>query len=202
MSAPSSDSASRRYLALVARAKDQAGTPEGDTCQRMAESMLAARPDLADLTDSLPTEKRDYRFDDLWEHDLLVRIGQYLGLTAKRYVAGEKLDGLISDATPRTSMERGVKLDVIREAKRLSRLVMFVTDAPTHAAIEQTYAVLRQRMAEVMAYAFAGFQCGALPIVREPSTGESVEEPDLNLLGLARAAHSFGTSQQPRKAIR
>lgn len=172
MSALSSDSASRRYLALVARAKDQTGTPEGDTCRRMAESMLAARPDLADLTGPLPTEWREYRYKDGFERDLLIRIGLYLDLSPKSWTRNRK------------------------------RVVLFEADVPTHAAIEQTFEVLRERMHAALTYAFTGFEVGALPLPPKPGEPESASPKlDAGLLELAMAARSFGADSRPRKAL-
>jgi hypothetical protein len=76
---------------------------------------------------------------------------------------------------------------------------------PTHAAIRQTFAVLGRRMREVLTYAFAGFQAGALPLPRrerDDTDDDDAPEPDPELLDLAMAARSFGSAAQPRKALR
>lgn len=173
------DGASRRYLALLARAKDQAGTPEGDTCRRMADAMLAKCPTLADVDGALPTRWVEYRYKDSWEHDLIVRIAEYLCLVPKRWT------------------------------KSRAKVLLLDADEPTHAAIEQTFAVLSKRMREVLSYAYAGFQVGALPLPRAKRVDgpadddESADdEPDQQLIDLALAARSFGQTSHPRKALR
>jgi hypothetical protein len=168
------DGTARRYLALLARAKDQAGTPEGDTCASMAAAMLAACPTLADIDGAMPTTWQEYRYADPWQRDLLVRIAEYLSLVPKGYVKSRK------------------------------KVILIEADAPTHAAIGQTFAVLSKRMQTVLSYAFAGFQAGALPIKRVPreDAGDDRDEPDPDLMELAMAAKAFGRDSQPRKALR
>jgi hypothetical protein len=170
-----STGASRRYLALLARAKDQAGTPEGDTCRSMADAMLASCPSLAVSVDTLPFNWDEYKYADPWEHDLLLRIGEYLDIEPKRW------------------------------AKSRRKVLLFLADVPTHAAIRQTFAVLGRRMREVLTYAFAGFQAGALPLPRrerDDTDDDDAPEPDPELLELAMSARSFGSASQPRKALR
>ena len=167
------DGTARRYLALLARAKDQTGTPEGDTCAAMAAAMLAACLTLADVVGAMPTVWQEYRYADAWQRDLLVRIAEYLGLVPKAYVKSRK------------------------------KVILIEADAPTHAAIGQTFAVLSKRMQTVLSYAFAGFQAGALPIKRAPredADGER-DDPDPDLIELAMAAKEFGRGSRPRKAL-
>jgi hypothetical protein len=167
--------ARRRYRALIARAEDQAGTPEGDVCNAMAAKMLAADPSLADEGGAeLPVEWREYKATEPFERDLLVHIGKYVGASANEYKN--------------------------KRAKARRDAILFETDAPTHAAIEHTFEVLRVRMRKVLLFALGGFFNGAVPSgATQPS--DDFDDDDDELHELASAARNFGRTSSPRKAL-
>jgi len=78
----------RRFQALRARAKDQAGKPEGDLCAAIAERMLENNPNLEDGPGEV--ERREYRWTTPGHRDLIDRAARYFGQMPCKYVKGRK----------------------------------------------------------------------------------------------------------------
>jgi hypothetical protein len=77
----------RKYLALLRRARDQEGTPEGELCKKIA-SRMKERYDLD--AEDLPVQWQEVRYKAPFEHELLIQIGEYLGCSMYRLRGGRR----------------------------------------------------------------------------------------------------------------
>lgn len=161
-----------RYEKLIARAKDQAGTPEGDLCERFAERLLLQYPDIQSGRD-LKTSHHEFRWSTEHERNLLIRLAAYL-----------ELDALINRARPRL------------------QVIFVEADTPTAVAMRQTYEVMRRRIARVVEYAALGFMMGALPVASDNSDGDHQDNDiDDDLIAIGLSAMEMGSNHCDRKAI-
>jgi hypothetical protein len=130
------------YLHLIGLARDQAGTPEGDTAARLAEAMKAKYGPEAVETPPEPDHAEALAYSTEYERTLAVRIGAFLGLkTMKRGYAradgkGTRWRSQVSLEGPRDLVELGAEL----------------------------YTDYRKRLAELLDYVAAGYAFGAFPI--------------------------------------
>jgi len=128
-----SPSPKRRYLALLARAKDQAGKPEGELCRKLADRMASKWPHLVDFDGALPEHRHEIRWQGWHERDLLLRTIKYCGAVPQAYTGSRR------------------------------QVLTFMADEPTLGLIEQAFAQLRAQCRALLNASLIGFMHGAVP---------------------------------------
>ena len=158
------------YLHLANLARDQAGTPEGDTAAQLAAAMKAKYGPEAVETPPEPDHAKALAYTTEYERQLAVRIANFLGITpmrrgyAREDGKGTRWRSQVSMEGPRDLVELGAKL----------------------------YADYRKRLADVLDYMAAGYAHGAFPM--PPRERKSTDGPELTAAQLAaiRAGQSAG----------
>lgn len=159
----------RKYEALRSRAADQAGTPEGELCARIADRLQRVH----DLDDEAVGEivRREFRWKTEADHQLLIRVCDYLGAVPMVYTNRPRVKVVIVDA-----------------------------DAVTGDLVDHAYESMRGKLDELLVYTTAGFLQGAMPI-QSKGDGDSGSKPDAALLEAAMAGAHFGARSRPVKAL-
>lgn len=158
------------YLHLISLARDQAGTPEGDTAATLAAAMKAKYGPEAVETPPEPDHQLRVSYTTEYERTLAVRIGTFLGLRTMRY-------GYAREDGKGTRWRDQVSLEGPRDLVELGAGL---------------YADYRKRLAEVLDYMAAGYAHGAFPL--PPSERKASDGPELTAAQLAaiRAGQAAG----------
>lgn len=162
----------RRYLALIARARDQRGKPEGDLCEKLAAKMVALHgPRLEERID-LPTITHELRWKDWPDREIIVWASLYFELRPTKLVSSRK------------------------------HVILVECDEPTFRLLEEAIALARPRLARLMEATAAGFLTAAFPHPDRPGeTASDREFTDAELAAQA-AGLQGGYLARPRKAIK
>lgn len=167
-------SSQRRYRALLRLAKDQKGTPEGDTAARVAQCMLDADQGLAaeDHEDLAPV-LREFRWKTETDRDVLYHAFLFAGAEPQRWTRSR------------------------------AKVLVAVEPPPVLAAIEEAYVATRERARLFLQGALSGFLLGAMPLPRRDSTGEKENDRPLDesVLDGVRAGMAAGSKVRIRRSI-
>ncbi len=162
----------RRYRNLVARARDQAGTPEGELCDQLAAKMRLLHGECLADADDLPLERHSIRWHEWHDRELIVWACEFFDLSPMK-----------------TSGSR-------------AKLILVDCDGPTLALLDHAISSLRPRLDRLIKVTTAGFLTGALPhSYGGTETESSGEELSADELEAARAGMVHGRRHTPRKAL-
>lgn len=167
------------YMRLSSLARDQAGTPEGETAARIAEKMRDRYgPDVETSAEELATVRLS--FSNTYEKTILGRVALYLGLTA--YTVGRR----------RTDGKGMRYLDVL--------------DLEGPASIVQLakplYDQYKEKASRYLELSLGGWLFGALPLPPPPDLdSRPVPEISPEDLEIALAGQRAGSQNQYRKQI-
>lgn len=161
----------RKYEALRSRAADQAGTPEGELCARIADRLQCVH----DLDDEAADEPvtREFRWKTEAECQLLIHVCEYLGATPKSYRRRPRLQIVVIE----TDAVTGDLVDHTYESMRgkLAKLLTYAT-----AGFLQGSMPIQSK---------------------DDDGNASRSEPDPALLDAAFAGAQFGAQSRPVKAL-
>ncbi len=130
------------YLHLMNLARDQAGTPEGETAARAAEALKGKYGPGVVLAEEEPVYKHRVPYNNEPERILAVKIGGFLGIECMKY-GTKRTDG------------KGVRWDSAVGYEGPREVVLLA------AKLYQDY---RRKLAEVLEYTTAGYASAAFPM--------------------------------------
>lgn len=166
------------YAHLVNLARDQAGTPEGDTAAKLAEELKHKYGPGVAVAEAEPDYKQRVAYNTENERALAVKIGSFLGLESMRY-GNPRSDG------------KGIRWLSIVSFEGPRALVLIAV---------KLYQEYRGKLAEVLEYTTAGYVAAAFPMPpseRKAGDGHTYTRAQLAAIRAGIAAGNRDRYQAP-----